>query len=460
MIAATPARTAVSVDRRLMLLISPVYPAPISKRLNPPTLRPTLRSSCMPPALPVEIWQQIFDEVLDDPVVQTSCSIDDFRRFIYAAGCESEVEARRLHLAAVCQSWRAIAESYAHRSLVISEYVTLSPGVSLYSVRRLCFKRRNRLHQRSKPLSAETLDRWSSWIKACQGLVVLDIDMGDDIDPTHPLKFLLACARSVKSLRSLRLRWDSSRYPVSLSLNNISVSYFGITTLELGRLPPSVEPLSLPTLQVLIIEISEPSNPGWDFSKWRLPCLQYLSVLLGNSWEDTPFELGVFQPFASHLVALHLTAALWGHSPTVGYQSPVLQSPVLPFDLNYFPSLQDLTLCNIPLLISTPLDIHHPLRTIRAKSWDQSAFFRLTYFPPNTFRTIQTITICIECHFWGYSGGWQQDPSPFNSACASLDRLVLEENISLRDKNGSTLEEWKKQVGWDDWFPSMEKYYS
>ena len=329
----------------------------------------------------------------------------------------------------------------------------MTPGVPLYSVRRLCFKRRSTLHQKSNPLSAETLDGWSDWIKVSQGLVVLEIDMVDDINPAHPLELLIACAKSVKSLRSLRLRWDSSRYPVSLSFTNLSISYLRITTLELGRLAPSVEPLSLPTLQVLIIEISEPLNPIWDFSTWRLPRLQYLSVLLGNRWEDAPFELGVFQTFAPHLVALHLTAALWGHSPTVGYQSPVL-----PFDLNYFPSLQDLTLCNIPLLISTPLNVHHPLRIIRAKSWDQSAFLRLTNFPSNTFRTVQTITICIECHSWGYSGSWQQNPSPFNSACDSLDRLVLEENINLRDRNGSTLKDWKKQVGWDDWFLSMQKH--
>jgi hypothetical protein len=348
-----------------------------------------------------------------------------------------------------------IAESYAYRNLNIPEYTPLAPRVPLYSVRRLCFNRRSTLHQRSAALSDETLDRWCSWVKASQGLVVLEIDMEDDIDPAYSLELLLACAKSVKSLRSLRLRWDSSRYPVSLSLTNLSKSYSGITTLELGRLSPSTEPLCLPNLRVLIIEISEPSNPSWDFSKWRLPSLQFLSVLLGNSWEDKPFELGVFQPFASHLVALHLTAALWVHSHTVGDQSPVL-----PFDLNYFPSLQDLTLCNIPLLISAPLDVHHPLHTIRVRGWNQSAFLRHTSFPPNTFRTIQAVTICLECHSWGYSGGFQQDPSPFNFACDSLDQLTLEENITLLDKNGLTLKEWRKQVGWDDWFLSMKKNHA
>jgi len=407
------------------------------------------------PTLPVEIWYQIFDEVLDDPAMQSSCSINDFPRFIYAAGSESEVETRRLNLAAVCQSWRAIAESYTYRSLTILEHVLLAPGVPLYSVRRLCFRRRSTVHRQMEALSVETRGLWSNWIKAARGLVVLEIDMVDDIDPACQLELILTCAKDVKSLRSLRLRWDSSRYSVALSLTNLSTSYFRITTLELGRLPPSVEPLCLPALQVLIIEISDPSSPSWDFSKWRLPCLQYLSVLLGNSWEDTPFELGVFQPLASHIVALHLTAALWRLSPTEGYQSPVL-----PFDLNYFPLLQDLTLCNIPLLISTPLHAHHPLRTIRVKSWNQNTFLRLTSFPPNAFRTSQTVTICIECHFWGYPGGWQQDPSPFNSACDSLDRVVSEENIILLDGNGLTLMEWRKQVGWDEWFSPMQKYYS
>lgn len=398
------------------------------------------------PALPVEIWEQIFDEVLDDLGVQTSCNINNFHRFIYTDGSECEVEARRRNLAAVCQSWQDIADTYAFRSLTIPENTPLAPGTPIHSVRRLCFKRRSTLYGRLEPLAAEALDRWYNWIKASQGLAVLEIDMVDDIDPAYPLKVLLDCAKSVKRLRSLRLRWDSSRYPVSLSLSNLSTSYLEITTLELGRLPPTAEPLCLPNLQVLIIEISEPSNLVWAFSKWRLPRLQYLSALLGNHWVDAPFELGAFQPFASHLVALHLTAALWVHSPTVGYQSPVL-----PFDLNYFPSLQYLTLCNIPLLISTPLDARHPLHTISARSWDQSAFMKLTSFPPNAFRTIQTITIRIECHSWGYSGGWQEDPSPFNSACDSLDRLVLEGNIILLDGNGLTIREWAEQVEKESW---------
>jgi len=375
------------------------------------------------PALPVEIWQQIIDEVLDDPTVQTSCNANDFHRFIYAAGSECEVEARRRNLAAVCQTWQAIAESYAYRSLIIPDDIPLAPRVPLYSVRRLCFNRRSTLHERSQALSAETLDRWYNWIRASQGLAVLEINMQDDLNLVYPLEELLACAKSVKSLRSIRLRWDASRYPVSLSLTNISRSYSGITTLELGRLPPSVEPLCLPNLQVLIIEISDPSSPNWDFPKWKLPRLQLLSVLLGNNWEDEPFELGVFQPFASHLVALHLTAAVWPHN---GHKSPVL-----PFDLNYFPSLQDLTVCNIPLLISTRLDVHHPLQNIRVRSWDQRAFLRLTSFPSNTFRTSHTITICLDS--WEYLGGWQPNPSPFNSACDSIDQLALEENITLLD---------------------------
>lgn len=397
------------------------------------------------PTLPVEIWHQIFDEVLDDPAMQTSCNTDDFHRFIYAAGSERVVETQRRNLAAVCQSWQAIAESYAHRSLTIPEYISLAPRVPLYSVRRLCFNRRSTLHQRSAALSAKTLDRWCNWIRAPQGLTVLEIDMEDDANPAHPLEVLLTSAKAVNTLRSLRLRWDSSIYPVSLSLTNLSRSYSGITTLELGRLRPSVEPLSLPNLRVLIIEISDPSNPAWNFPTWRLPRLQFLSVLLGNSWEDEPFDLGVFQPFASQLVALHLTAALWVHIPTLGHQSPVL-----PFDLNYFPSLQDLTLYNIPLSISTPLDVHHPLHTIRVRSWDQRAFLRLTSFPSDTFRTLQTVTIWLECHSWGYPGGWQLDPSPFNYACDSLDRLTLEENVILLDRDGLTLKEWRKQVKWDD----------
>ena len=401
----------------------------------------------MLPALPVEIWHQIFDEVIDDPAVQTSCDTNDFHRFIYAAGCEYEVEARRRNLAAVCQSWQAIAETYAYRSLTIPEYTPLAPRVPLYSVRRLCFNRSSMTERRWAALSAETLDRWCNWIQASQGLAVLEINMEDDIKPAHPLEMLLACAESVKSLRSLRLRWDASRYPVSLSLTNLSRSYPRITTLELGRLPPTVEPLSLPNLRVLIVEISEPSNPSWKFPNWRLPCLQFLSVLLGNSWEDPPFEIGIFQPFAPHLVALHLTAALWVHNSTVGYQSPVL-----PFDLNYFPSLQDLTLSNIPLLISAPLDAHHPLKTIHVRSWDQRAFLRLTSFPSNTFRNIQAVTISLECHSWGYPGGWQLDPSPFNYTCDSLDQLTMEENVTLLDRNGVTLKEWREQVGWDDWW--------
>ena len=383
-----------------------------------------------PPALPVEIWHQIFDEVLDDPGMQTSCDTDGFRRFIYAAVSKDQVEARRRNLAAVCQSWRAIAESYAYRSLTIPEYTSMVPTiVPVYSVRRLCFER---CITRSAALSAETLETWCSWIRASQGLVVLEVDMEFDINPACALEVILVCAKSVESLRSLRLRWG---LPTSPSLTNISISYSGITILELGRLPPSVESLSLPHLRVLIIEISEPSNPNWDFHEWRLPCLQFLSVLLTNSWEDPPFDLGVFQPFASHLVALHLTTL-------VGYPSPVL-----PFDLNHFPSLQDLTLCSIPLLISAPLDSHHPLHTIRVRSWNEHAFLSLTSFPLNTFRTLQTVTICLECHSWR---GRKPDLSPFNYACDSLDQLTLEENVILLDSNGLTLREWKKQVGWDD----------
>ena len=382
------------------------------------------------PALPVEIWHQIFDEVLDDPGMQTSCNTDSFRQFIYASVSKDQVDARRRNLAAVCQSWRAIAESFTYRSLTIPEYTSMVPTtVPLYSVRRLCFER---CITRSAALSAETLETWCSWIRASQGLVILEVDMEYDINPAYALEAILVCAKSVESLRSLRLRWG---LPTSPSLTNISISYSGITTLELGRLPPSVESLSLPHLRVLIIEISEPSNPNWDFHKWRLPCLQFLSVLLTNSWEDPPFDLGVFRPFASRLVALHLTTL-------VGYPSPVL-----PFDLNHFPSLQGLTLCSIPLLISAPLDAHHPLHTIRVRSWNERAFLSLTSFPSNTFRTLQTVTICLECHSWR---GWKPDPSPFNYACDSLDQLTLEENVILLDSNGLTLKEWRKQVGWDD----------
>ena len=386
-----------------------------------------------PPALPVEIWHQIFDEVLDDAAVQTSCNADSFRRFIYAPGSKYQVEARRRNLAAVCQSWRAIAESYAYRSLTILEYTSMVPTiVPVYSVRRLCFER---CITKSAVLSAESLDTWCSWIRASQGLFVLEVDMAYDIDPASALEVILVCAKSIESLRSLRLRWGP---PTSLSLTNISISYSGITTLELGRLPPSVEPLSLPHLRVLIIEILEASNPNWDFHKWRLPCLQFLSVLLTISWGDPPSNLGLFRPIASHLVALHL-AAVRAHP-----------SPVLPFDLNHFPSLQDLTLCTIPLSISAPLDAHHPLRTIRVRSWDQRAFLKFTSFPPHTFRTLQTITIFLESDSWGHPGGWQMYPSPFNHTGDSLDQLTLEENVTLLDNNGLTLKEWRKQVGWDD----------
>ena len=385
------------------------------------------------PALPVEIWHQIFDEVLDDPAVQTSCNTDSFYQFIFAARSKCQVEARCRNLATVCQSWQAIAKTYTYRSLTIPEYTSMVPTrVPLYSVRRLCFER---CTMKSAALSAETLDTWCSWIRASQGLVVLEVDMAYEIKPAYTLEAILACAKSVESLRSLRLRWGLS---TSLSLTNISVSYSKITTLELGRLPPSVELLSLPNLRVLIFEISQPSNLSWDFHKWRLPCLQFLSILLGNSWEDAPFKLGVFQPFASHLVALHLTAV-------IGYPSPVL-----PFDFNYFPSLQDLTLCNIPLLISAPLDAYHPLRTIRAKSWDQHSFLRLTSFPSTTFRALRTVTISFECHSWGHLGGQQLGPSPFNYACDSLDQLTLEENVTLLDRNRLTLKEWRKQVRGDD----------
>ena len=373
------------------------------------------------PALPVEIWHQIFDEVLDDPGMQTSCNTDSFRRFIYAAVSKDQVEARRRNLAAVCQSWRAIAESYTYRSLTVPEYTSLaSTRVPPYSVRRLCFERST---TRSAALSAKTLETWCSWIRASQGLAVLEVDMMYEIKPAYALEVILACAKTIKSLRSLRLRWGLS---TSLSLTNISVSYSGITTLELGRLFPSIESLSLPNLRVLIVEISEPSSPSWNFPKWRLPCLQFLSVLLANSWAGGRFDLGVFQPFASRLVALHLTTLV--EYPT----------PVLPFDLNHFPSLQDLTLCSVPLLISSPLDAHHPLHTIGVRSWNGPAFLSLTSFPSNTFRTLQTVTICLEYHSWG---GLQ---SSFNYACDSLDQLTLEGNVILLDSNGLTLKEWKK----------------
>ena len=398
--------------------------------------------SATPPALPVEIWHQIFDEVLDDPAVQTSCNTNNFYRFIYAPGSEYQVEARRRNLAAVCQSWRAIAERYAYRNLTIPEYTSIVPTISpLYSVRRLCFER---CITRSTVLSAETLEAWCSWIRASQGLVVLEVDVAYDLNPAYALEVILVCAKSVESLRSLRLRWG---LPASLSLTNISMSYSEITTLELGRLPPSVESLSLPHLRVLIFEISEPSNRNWDFHKWRLPRLQFLSVLLSNSW-GPPFNLGLFQPFASHLVALHLAAI----------ESYPL--PVLPFDLNHFPALQDLTLCTIPLLISAPLGADHPLRTIHVRSWDHRAFLNLTSFPSNTFCALQTVTIFLESHSWGHLGSWQLDPSPFNYACDSLDQLTLEENVTLLDKNGLTLKEWRKQVGWDDWFLSTKSHHT
>ena len=355
------------------------------------------------PALPVEIWHQIFDEVLDDLAMQTSCNTNDFHRFIDAVGTKSELEvkARRGKLAAVCQSWRAVAESFAYRSLTVLQGTPLEPTfVPLSSVRRLRLWR-----YRAADFSAEDLDTWCSWIRASQGLDVLEVDMGNYYCPADALKSILACAKSVKTLRSLRLHWHSSAY---LSLTDISRSYFGITTLELGRLLPSDGPLSLPNLRVLIIGIYKPLSTSWDYPKWKLPCLQFLKVVLHNGWGVTPFDLGVFQPFASHLMALHLTFPMWGQ---VGFQPPVL-----PFDLNHFPSLQDLTLCSIPLLISAPLDAHHPLRTIHVE--------KVPGLPLKKWKTL------IKWDDWSLSNPCEPtDDTLIISPCSDLTALAIPINV-------------------------------
>jgi hypothetical protein len=305
--------------------------------------------------VPVEIWRRIFEHALDHPKLHYSCDPKDLYKFMtnYSdRGDDTETIFRSLR--AVCRSWKVLAEEFVHREALLRIRSPTSTCLHLSRASRL------QCHWFSK-LPPGSFRRWLS--EATPKLTILDMTVRVDGESENVLIDTLSAAASLPNIRSLRLRWPSMPklpYPPSL-LSQISIGFKNLVSLEFGVLTWSHEPIVLPKLEILIMELwlGYQSGGGDDFTHWSLPALRMLGVRAGCRWHQE-LKLDIFRPIAAKVEALSIiyldASKMRGHTGMTLFEN--------------FPALRILFIRDAPLIIKDPVPISHPLMEVHLSTSD------------------------------------------------------------------------------------------
>jgi len=374
---------------------------------------------------PVEIWRRIFEHAFDHPKLHYSCDPKDLYEFMsnYSShGDDSETIFRSLR--AVCRSWKALAEEFIHREALLRIRSLTSTCLHLSRASRL------QCHWYSKLPPGS----FSVWLReATPKLTVLDVTFLVDGEPETTLLGTLSDASSLTSIRSLRLRWRGRNSP-SLS-GQISMGFTNLVSLELGVVTWPFEPLSLPTLEILIMEIWQghmiEGEP--DFTRWSLPALRMLGARAGHSGQE--FKLGVFRPIATNVEALSIIY------PESSYTENHMRKQTGMTLFENFPTLRFLFIRDAPFIVNDPVPIGHPLTEVHisnSNATDPVSLLGLTHIDHGSFG--HKVRLMVD------SATWKDIRAKFSSDQGP--QLLVDHhqslNLALVDKLGRSFEEYRR----------------
>jgi hypothetical protein len=297
---------------------------------------------------PVEIWRRIFEHAFDHPKLHVSCDPKDLYKFINNyPGHSDDSEAVYRSLRAVCRSWKALAEEFIHREALLRIRSLTSTCLHLTRASRL------QCHWYSK-LPPGSFCHWLN--EATPKLTVLDITFLFEGEPENILLDTLSAASSFPSIRSLRLRWRGRNLP-SLS-SHLSMGFKNLVSLEIGMLTWPLDPLVLPKLEILIMEMWEGYSVGGvpDLTRWFLPALRMLGVCAGNPGQV--FKLEIFRPIAARVEALSIIY------PGYRYMENHVPNQIGMGLFENFPTLRLLFIRNASFIVNDPVPVGHPLTEI------------------------------------------------------------------------------------------------
>ena len=371
---------------------------------------------------PVEIWRRIFEHAFDHPKLHYSCDPKYLYGFISNySGHGDDCETVYRSLRAVCRSWKTLSEEFIHREALLRIRSLTSTCLHLSRASRL------QCHWYSK-LPPGSFRHWLS--EATPKLTILDITFHDCVEMEKLLQDTLSAASSLPSIRSLRLRWGG-RNPPSLS-NQISMGFTNLVSLEIGMLTWPLQPLILPKLEILIMEIWEgySAEGVLDSARWSLPALR----MLGVHHHSDEFKLGIFRPIATKVEALSIIYS--GSSYGRNYRPPGM---VL---FENFPTLRLLFIRDAPFIVNDPVPIEHPLTEIHLSNsgaTDPVSLLELTRFEHGGFDH--------EVRLKFDSATWEDLRAKFSSEHGP--QLLVDRHRSLNlvvaDKLGRSFEEYTRE---------------
>ena len=114
-----------------------------------------------------------------------------------------------------------------------------------------------------------------------------------------------------------------------------------------------LQPLILPKLEILIMEIGEGYSVEGvhDLARWYLPALR----MLGVHHYSTELKLGVFRPIATKVEALSIVYSGPGYHRNYRLGLAIFEN---------FPTLRLLFIHDAPFIVSDPVPIGHPLTEV------------------------------------------------------------------------------------------------
>lgn len=381
---------------------------------------------------PVEIWRRIFEHAFDHPKLHYSCDPKHLNQFMSNySGHGDDCETVYRSIRAVCRSWKALAEEFIHREALLRIRSLNSKCLHLSRASRL------QCHWYSE-LPPGSFRHWLS--EATPKLTVLDITFHVDGEPGKLLSDTLSAASSLPSIRSLRLRWRGRNLPHLSS--QISIGFTNLVSLEVGMLTWPLQPLLLPKLEILIMEIWESYSVQGepDLARWSLPALQ----MLGVHHHSQEFKLGVFRPIATRVEALSI---IYSGSR---YLNSFMRKKLSMSLFENFPTLRLLFIRDAPFIVNDPVPIGHPLTEIHLSNsgaTDLVSLLEFTRFDHGCFDH--------KVQFMVDSATWKDIRAKFPSDQGP--QLLVDHHRSLNlvvvDKLGRSFEEYTREKDIKSEFP-------
>jgi len=383
---------------------------------------------------PVEVWRRIFEHVFDHPKLHYSCDPKDLCEFMSNySGHEDDSQAVYRSLRTVCRSWKALAEEFIHREALLRIRSLTSTCLHLSCASRL------QCHWYSE-LPPGSFRRWLS--EATPKLNVIDITFLVNGELEEMLLDTLSAASSLPSIRSLRLRWRG-RNPPSLP-TQISMGFVNLVSLEIGMLAWPLEPLILPKLEILIMEIWEGHLVEGvpDLTRWYLPTLRMLGVYAGHPRNG--FKLGVFRPIATKVEALSIIYS-WS-----SYANDHMRKQIGMSLFENFPTLRLLFIRDAPFIVNDPVPIGHPLTEVHLSSSDSTdpvTQLESTCFDHGSFdHKVRLIADSVTWKDIRAKFSNDQEPKWLVDRHRSLNLVVV-------DKLGRSFEEYSREEDTEPEFP-------